>query len=79
MSRHSATGIVSPATTRVLLAVVAVHQRDGRSTIRSVATQAGRCVATTYRHLLRLRDLGLVAWDETKVGTLRPTVREVSQ
>jgi predicted transcriptional regulator len=70
--------IVMPAQTRVLLALIAVCERDGRATVRSVATEVGRAVRTTYDRLLDLRDVGLVDWEEGKAGTLRPTVRRVA-
>lgn len=50
---------VSPATTEVLLALMRVHQRDGRATVRAVAREACRSVSTTHHHLTFLSDLGL--------------------
>lgn len=68
---------VSPAGTEVLLALVAVHARDGRATVRAVAAAAERGVSATHVHLMRLRGLGLVAWDPPRQGTLRPLVAAV--
>lgn len=58
----------------VMLALVFVYQRDGRATTRSVADHVGCQVSTAFRHLKTLRDDGLVAWDDTLAGTLRPLV-----
>lgn len=59
--------------TRVLLAVT----RQARPTVRSVATEAGRSISETHRHLEALRDDGLVSWLPDSRGTLRACVREV--
>lgn len=67
---------VPPAATRVFCALAYVHARDGRATIRDVMDAAGlTSTSTCWRHLQTLRDEGLVTWDETRRGTLRPTVR----
>ena len=68
---------VAPAPTRVLLALIRVHQRDGRATVRSVAGEAGICFSTAHAHLVRLQGMGLVAQTEGQTGTLRPTVLPV--
>lgn len=65
---------VSPARTEVLLALIAVYQRDGRATVPAVALRAGRSRSTTHRLLVGLKDLGLCDWPEGAAGTLRPTV-----
>lgn len=69
---------ISPAQTRVLLALVRVWQRDGRAEVRDVMVEADLSgVGTTHDHLVRLRDRGLVAWEPTLQGTLRPLVAPV--
>lgn len=65
---------------RTLLAVVYVYRQMGRATVRDVAVAQGRSrlsPANTHHRLVRLRALGLVAWDEGKTGTLRPLVETV--
>lgn len=61
----------------VLVALVRVHRARGRATVRDVAHYAGRSVMATHGHLVDLRALGLVAWEENTAGTLRPLVAEV--
>lgn len=60
--------------TRVLLAVI----RQRTPTVMSVADEVGRSKAIAYRHLLTLRNDGLVAWEPDRAGTLRPLVRRVA-
>lgn len=63
--------IISPATTRVLLALLRVQVRDGRATVQSVQREAGlRSTNNTHRHLRCLVDLGLVTWPEHTNGAL---------
>ncbi len=71
---------ISPAQTRVLLALIRCYQRDGRATCRSVAEEAGLAsVGSVYRHHLpSLRRRGLVAWEPNRAGTLRPLVAPVA-
>lgn len=60
--------------TRVLLAVI----RQDRPSVRSVGDEVGlRSTTTVWRHLVRLREAGLVTWDGVGGGTLRPLVRTV--
>lgn len=66
------------AATRVLLALIAVHQRDGRATVRAVARQAGLKTSTTHNQLGYLRRRGLVAWDDGANGSLRPLLTPVA-
>lgn len=68
------TDVISPARTRVLLALINVYQRDGRATVREVAEAADKSPSTAYTMLLRLRDMGLVYWQPEHAGTLRPAV-----
>lgn len=71
-------GMPTSAETRVLLATVAVHARDGRATMRGVARAAGlSTVSTAYYHLCALRNLGYVTWDSGVSGSLRPLVAPV--
>lgn len=70
--------MISPARTRVMLALLAVYARDGRATVRSVAAEDGRATTTTYWHLFALADEGLVGGIGTdKRGALRPLVTAV--
>lgn len=70
---------VAPAQTRVLLALLTVHGRDGHATIQAVGEQAGlSSKSTVWFHLEHLRRLGLVAWEDGKRGTLRPLVQVVA-
>jgi len=71
-------GYVTPARTKVLLALIAVHNRDGRATVRSVAAEAGRNVSTTFFHLRHLKAAGLVESTAISAGTLRPLVEVVA-
>lgn len=68
-------GGVRLSDTRLGVLVAVCTQRH--PTVRSVAMYVGRDVETTYRHLERLREVGLVTWDGHKSGTLRPCVRIV--
>jgi hypothetical protein len=71
-------GAVSSAATRTLVALLSVHQRDGRATVRSVGEEAGHAsTGTTHEQLHHLRNLDLLTWDEGRAGTLRPLVRVV--
>lgn len=56
-----------------LAALVRVYDRDGRATVRAVATECGRAVSTVHDHLRALRRAGLVGWEDEQQGTLRPT------
>lgn len=55
----------------VLAALVVVHHRDGRATVRTVATEAHRVPSTVHVALARLRWRGLVRWNGP--GSLRPS------
>lgn len=71
-------GAVRPAVTRTMLALVAVYERDGRATVRTVVAELGYGVSSVSRahtHLLELRERGLVGWEGP--GTLRPLVAPV--
>lgn len=68
-------GAVSPRLTRVLLAVAAVHRRDGRCTVEAAAEAAGYASkGAVHRTLAELRQLGLVTWEDGRDATLRPTL-----
>ena len=72
-------GYLAPARTRVLLAVMRCHQRDGRATARSVAEECGLSVGSIWRQqLVPLRQAGLVTWVDGRSGTLRPLVKVVA-
>lgn len=65
---------VGSTETTVLLAVLAT---PAPRTIRAVARKANVALGHTHLQLTKLRDAGLVAWDEGKAGTLRPLVEVV--
>jgi DNA-binding IclR family transcriptional regulator len=65
-------------TTKVLLAILALHERGAHITIRAVAEEAGTSVSRAHFHLNRLRSEGLVGWEDRTHGTLRPTARRVA-
>lgn len=65
---------LTDAQTRCLLALIEIHRRDGRATMRDVAERLDRNLSTVYAHLLRLRRMGLVDWDPSKPRNLRPLV-----
>lgn len=62
---------ISPAATRVLLAVI---DCPAPRTITAVADTAGLPRSRTYDALVSLRRDGLVDWDQDRSGTLRATV-----
>lgn len=63
---------ISPAQTRVLLAVV-----DGARTVRGVARACGINVSTAHTHLCHLRERRLVDWTPERSATLHALVVEV--
>jgi DNA-binding IclR family transcriptional regulator len=65
-------GAVSPAKTRVFVAVLA-----GAHSIDAAAEATGLTKSNVYEHLMRLRRLGLVDWEPHRKGTLRALVRPV--
>lgn len=70
--------MISSSQTRVPVALIAVYQRDGRATVRSVVAEAGmKSPGSALRPLKLLRDAGLIAWEPGKAGTLRPLVQPV--
>lgn len=46
--------------------------------MRSVSRRSGFVASTTGVHIRTLRDLGLVSFEDDRVGTLRPAVRIVA-
>lgn len=71
---------VHPTETNVLLALIEVHRRDRRATVRAVAEEAGIAPSSAYLHLTQLRRRGLVAWESAANvwhRTLRPLVAPV--
>lgn len=70
--------IVDTPRTRVLLAAVAIYQRQGRVTIREIAEAVDRAPSVVLTHLRVLRAAGLVTWAPGHArGTLRPLVTAV--
>lgn len=69
---------ITPARLRVLTALIAVWDRDGRATVKSVADEVGRGLSATWVQLVHLRRAGLAQWQDGHAGTLRPTVRIVA-
>lgn len=69
---------IPPSETRTLLALVEVWTEDRRATMRSVSRRSGFVASTTGVHIRTLRDLGLVSFEDDRVGTLRPAVRIVA-
>lgn len=61
----------------VYRALLAVYERDGRSTVRAVAAEAGRSVSTTHAHLCNLERDGYAASERYGQGTWRPRVARV--
>lgn len=63
---------------QVLLALVRVHAREGRATVRMIGQEAGIPSTGHVLHVLRrLRDLGFCAWEDGTQGTIRPTLQPV--
>lgn len=77
LERSNGDDYVAPHLTRVFVALVQVYAADGRATVREVARVAGLGLATTYKHLSSLADVGLVDWSLGRSGTLRPLVRMI--
>lgn len=71
-------GALGPGTTRTLLALIRVYERDGRATVRAVAREAGRSIAATHFNLVHLIDWALIDWTMGERGTLRPLVGRVA-
>lgn len=69
---------VPAAATRVLLALIAVHEARGRATVREVALVAGRSISVTHYQLEFLRFLGLVDWVDGRTGTLHPLLESTA-
>lgn len=63
--------------TKVLLTLLHLWEKNGRATVREVASGAGLSLEPTLIHLRGLKAEGLVAWDEGSRGTLRPLVEVV--
>lgn len=78
MPRGLPTDAVPQGRTRVYLALVRRHEAGQRTVIDDLAADVGVCRTTVYRHLLALRDDGLVTWEPDRAGTMRPTLRVVA-
>ena len=64
---------------RTLLALIRLHEREGRATVRGLCRERGlKSPGQVHKHLQVLRDWGFVTWDDGMHGTLRPTVRRVA-
>jgi hypothetical protein len=50
---------------------------QSRPTIPSIGLALGRTKSSVHNSLFRLRQLGLVSWEDGRQGTLRPLVRPV--
>jgi DNA-binding MarR family transcriptional regulator len=61
---------LTPTQLRVLACVLA-----GARSVRQVARRAGLSMRAAVRVARRLRAGGLVAWDDGRLGTLRPACR----
>lgn len=70
-----AADVLPQAQAKVLVALLRLEGRAARTTVRSVADEAGlRSTSSCWVQLVKLRDAGLVRWDEESRGTLRSTV-----
>lgn len=69
---------VTPRQFAILMALIRVHARDRRCTIRTVGAEAGAGVASTWVAIQQLRRLGLADHWPAHAGTLRPVVRVVA-
>lgn len=69
---------LSAGPTRVLLAVVHLAQTRDSFGVADVALLVELSKTTTWQHLAKLRDAGLVTWIDGTAGTIRPTVRCVT-
>lgn len=68
-------GAICPARTKVMLALLAEYDRDGRATVRQVGSRASlQSPATAHHHLTALKRDALVAMGDGIQGDLRPTV-----
>lgn len=71
--------VIGPAATKVLLAVLDLHDLYGRTDITSVRLAVGSASkSTVHKHLTVLRAAGLVSWDHPRTGTLRPAVTRMA-
>lgn len=67
---------VAPGSTRVYLALCALHAEKGSASMDRLARRCGLSRSGTTTHLIRLRQVGLVSWEPDKRGTLRPLYGE---
>lgn len=63
-----------PTVSQAVLVAVTLQSHP---TVRSVAEYAGVGLFAAHRHLLQLRQLGLVSWEDGRTATLRSLVRIV--
>lgn len=74
--RRRPQGTIGDSTTRVLGAVIELS-RCGTVTYNDLMERTGLARGTIQRHLVDLREAGLVDWKDNAAGTLRPTVKLV--
>lgn len=68
-------GALHNDTTRVMFATIA---EPAPRSISRIAERAGMTRNRVWMELAQLRKHGLVTWDESKTGTLRPLVEQVA-
>lgn len=69
---------MSPGVTRTMIAVMVLHARFGRVTVREVMLLTGRTTpSVAHAHLNTLRSNGLVDWIDGQQATIHPTVEVV--
>lgn len=61
--------------TRIVLALIAAGTEVRN--VRGVAAEVGRSIPVTHRRLVRLRDAGLIDWEDGRQNTLRAVVAPV--
>jgi DNA-binding IclR family transcriptional regulator len=66
--------VMPAARAAVHAALIRMHTLEGRATVRGISRLVGCSISTCHHHLLRLRRVGLIAWEPERQGTLRPLV-----
>lgn len=69
---------LSDGAIRVLLGVIETDECFGNVTYPDLLTYTQLSRTTIHKHLHRLRDRGLVTFEDGKKGTIRPLVRTVA-
>lgn len=70
-------GVIPGPTAAAMMALIRVHARDGRASVRDVADEADCAQSTAHKRLHELAGLGLIIGLGTK-GGLRPAVEWVT-